>query len=1022
MDPTTALFVRYRRHGDLEALGRVFDELAPRLLALALHVCGHAADAEDALQAAFLVAMQKAATFDERQAVGPWLAGVLAGEARNVARREQRRRAEPSAEPEAASGDPVAASERREQVAALRTHIEALPAEQRQVLLLQLQYGLQPAEIAEVLGLPPGAVRMRLHRGLHALRAVMPAGLLATFVTMLPMRGLAAVRASVLREAATVVGAGAGMAFAGVVAGGFSMNKFAAALVLLGAAFAFWSWPDAVVPVGPPGAGGEPSRAAVAEVPAAGDDEVVEPAATDPHVRTAVDTGVGALRVKVRGVQGARVGRETVFTATAGSGSPVVDAVVQVWTGAQEFEGVTARTHAGRTDAQGELLLPSLAPGPWRVAAVLGGARQVASSVAIVAGGAESVVELHVMLGASLRGRVVDARGLPVAGAEVWSGNRLTSTSVPGLHVRCVAHSTADGTFACEVGVHEAFVGARKEGHAASWSHPVASGGDGVITLRLGEAAGAIVAKAVGADGRAPTWATVGVQWREEHLRRGADGELLGPPLPIEARAYQPGCFEAAGLLPGCYEVRIGYPGGSAWTHLQVVAGASTEFSFVVDAGVVVRGQVGNEHGQARAGVYVMLAGPDGHGAGNVVTDAEGWFRFEGVKPGTHTLVAGRGDRTTTPVEVPAVGDVVANLVVREGLVVRGRVVDVRGAGLDNWWVHAEQSHRVFAEQTRGGGTFEVVGLSPQPVRLVVTRRAADPTDAAVAVIVVDAIDPSIPLRIEVPARAMPSASVRGRIVDEKGEPIRSAFVDLSGGDPLPPGDAPDGAFRFDGLEAGHHVLLVGAEPFASRRIAIDVAAHEQRDLGDIVLAAGARLRVHYLRPDGAPWREHPPIPEIVTAEGAPMVAGGGGIDVAVDGGDVVITRLPAGRYLVRGSTDDELLIVPRTVDVRADAPGSVLLSTSLGRRRLLMFGDSQLLPAEKPFHVEISRVDGTVVERRSATTRGERIEFPVTVPIGEWVVEARCEAVLTHRRVLVVTGKLADRLLVEVDPVAAAR
>src|SRR5436189_1496559 len=90
MDPVTAAFVRFRTRGDLQALGEVFDAQAGRLLALALHLCGNAADAEDALQATFVVAMQKAAEFDATRPIGPWLAGILAGEARAAARRTRR--------------------------------------------------------------------------------------------------------------------------------------------------------------------------------------------------------------------------------------------------------------------------------------------------------------------------------------------------------------------------------------------------------------------------------------------------------------------------------------------------------------------------------------------------------------------------------------------------------------------------------------------------------------------------------------------------------------------------------------------------------------------------------------------------------------------------------------------------------------------------------------------------------------------------------------------------------------------
>ena len=182
MDPATEAFLSYRRTGDLDALGRTFDLVAPRLLALALHLCGSAHVAEDALQATFVIAMQKHTAFDARQPVGPWLAGILAGEARNLLRRERRRRGEPlpadaaNGDAAAVEVDPTAVAGQRELVARLRTHIEALPDEQRQVLLLQLQYGLQPAEIAEVLGISESNVGVRLNRARASLRKLMGEG------------------------------------------------------------------------------------------------------------------------------------------------------------------------------------------------------------------------------------------------------------------------------------------------------------------------------------------------------------------------------------------------------------------------------------------------------------------------------------------------------------------------------------------------------------------------------------------------------------------------------------------------------------------------------------------------------------------------------------------------------------------------------------------------------------------------------------------------------------------------------
>jgi len=77
MDALARLFDRYRKHGDVEALGRVFDRLAPRLLPVALHLCGNPADAEDVVQQTFLLAMDRADSFDATRRLEPWIAGLL---------------------------------------------------------------------------------------------------------------------------------------------------------------------------------------------------------------------------------------------------------------------------------------------------------------------------------------------------------------------------------------------------------------------------------------------------------------------------------------------------------------------------------------------------------------------------------------------------------------------------------------------------------------------------------------------------------------------------------------------------------------------------------------------------------------------------------------------------------------------------------------------------------------------------------------------------------------------------------
>jgi RNA polymerase sigma-70 factor (ECF subfamily) len=51
----------------------------------------------------------------------------------------------------------------------LRAAVRALPAEQREVLLLVAWEDLTPSEVAIVLDLPPGTVRSQLHRARRAL-------------------------------------------------------------------------------------------------------------------------------------------------------------------------------------------------------------------------------------------------------------------------------------------------------------------------------------------------------------------------------------------------------------------------------------------------------------------------------------------------------------------------------------------------------------------------------------------------------------------------------------------------------------------------------------------------------------------------------------------------------------------------------------------------------------------------------------------------------------------------------------
>lgn len=131
--------------------------LSRRLLALCLHLCGNAADAEDALQDTLLAL--HVARFRGDSSVGTFAYRIALRTALRIKSRGLRG-AEPSMEP-ATSG--AGAIEAAADAAKVLRAMALLPAEQRAVLSLFALEGLKHKEIAEILGVPEGTVWSRLH-------------------------------------------------------------------------------------------------------------------------------------------------------------------------------------------------------------------------------------------------------------------------------------------------------------------------------------------------------------------------------------------------------------------------------------------------------------------------------------------------------------------------------------------------------------------------------------------------------------------------------------------------------------------------------------------------------------------------------------------------------------------------------------------------------------------------------------------------------------------------------------------
>lgn len=162
------------RGGDLEAYGLLvarFTAPAHRLSVL----LGAGADAEDAVQEAFVKAFRNLAGFRESAPFRPWLLKIVANETRNTVRSRGRRDALAlrTAESELAPDDPEAEALATERRTALLAGLELLPERERRVIVCRYLLELTEAETAEVLGCPRGSVKSRTSRALSRLRATL---------------------------------------------------------------------------------------------------------------------------------------------------------------------------------------------------------------------------------------------------------------------------------------------------------------------------------------------------------------------------------------------------------------------------------------------------------------------------------------------------------------------------------------------------------------------------------------------------------------------------------------------------------------------------------------------------------------------------------------------------------------------------------------------------------------------------------------------------------------------------------
>ncbi len=693
-------FRRYSDEGSSEALARVFDAVAPRLLLLAAHLTPDPAQAEDLVQTTFLQGMRDAARYDGKRPIGAWLAGILNHRALDLRRRSALRAHQPLLDEHSTELDPAELAADQELIERVIAEINHMPPTYREVVSLRVVHGLCTTSIAHTLGRPPGTVRMQLKRGLERLRSAMPERSAFLSVFLLESgRGLDVVKEVVLAEAdaCAVAAASSGSQ----LLGGVTIMKLVAVAIV---ALAIAVIPQLV-------SENEVARAsAVAQIDQelptelfssaeqAKPKEAQRPTAELPREPVAVNNAPEAPTV-TRGSIAVRV-------RYASDGAPAAD--VGVYIRANEGGGLGLE---GRTNSLGLVDFHGLAEGRHSLHL-----DRVQDAIPFEAPLAEPL-DVVIPDGVRVRGRVLDLEGKPVKNASIM---RLNQEHHDVLQV--AAKADANGRFEFrDVADGTEFL-ARVEGFQPSELETVREGDGAVAELELvmGAHGHRVTGQVLDADGKPVprAWIAIGVDEDARNELRGSDAQPIleerRKAMDLEAlllRADEDGRFESR-EVPAGYALVMARPvepdsDQIGCESLWVRYGTEEQVTIRLQRNAVVHGVLKDSDGRPLAGLELEAQWEGTPALGQMEDDLgplmsdrrclsgeDGSFRLPGLLPGDYDLaVLGQRKKLLKLERMITAGEIVQwNPVIEPQAELTLRLLDAEGQPLSGWIVSLSDS------------------------------------------------------------------------------------------------------------------------------------------------------------------------------------------------------------------------------------------------------------------------------------------------------------------------------------------
>ncbi len=484
------------------------------------------------------------------------------------------------------------------------------------------------------------------------------------------------------------------------------------------------------------------------------------------------------------------------------------------------------------------------------------------------------------------------------------------------------------------------------------------------------------------------------------------------PPLPTDALAASPKAVPESAPARVAAPIEVGRPDEALApaTIASEAASAVARTSTAVLFGTVARGD-----GKPVVGFVALRC--DGEFVGSVrITDDKRAFAFAGLSPGTYTLTTRLDEALPTDrvVEVTAPqtrvdivieaqwtltvhalapdGSPLAAAIRKQlpmfGIVSRFDVVALLEPLTRDLPPHLSNTGSLGLGVFRGTTGFGN-NVLPKTAVGVLTLPEDRPVHVALlfggSLVAQQAISPGdkeLTFRVAPEAVLQKLATLRLRLVDESGQPVEGARVNVGNSfDPKAITDR-DGRIEFSNLEPGQ----LGFRVLANKRsppIRIIVAAGAKIDLGDVVVQSAVGFELSF---EGFEREDRVDFHLLDKSPNAQQRFDY--VSVVADGGKRQPIQLYPGRYAAIARSKNGVAV--RTIDTSAVA-GQVLSFELSAGANVRIQGDLLL-----PLDVALRTSDGYPVFRRSVSGKPA---YSFRVPIGDYAVSiGHCDGRVTHR------------------------